>query len=282
MSENAQLEVSGERLVQDAPAVDEGRNAPEHSPELSVEEKVIKVIVGIPLKGHTPARSYHDRMLMWKHLGNEEASGYFQKKSPRYVFSLAAVGEILVPYARERLGEAVIAEGADYLFMVDDDMLCPPDLFSKLVAHDKDVVAALAFTRNPDHKPVIYETVNGFSNEVGMTYGFTRFVQNYPRNQLVECDAVGFGAVLIKAEVLRKIPQPWFFGMERTGEDIIFCIKAKKAGFQVFMDTSIKLGHLGSPMIVTEEYSDQWNKLSADERDKFYGKFDKYETDRLK
>lgn len=253
----------------------------EHSEKLLVEETVHKVLVGIPLKGHTPARSYHDRMLMWKHLGNSEAADFYTKKNPRYVFQLGATAEMFIPYAREQLAEGALSDGCDYLFMVDDDMLCPPDLFHKLAAHDKDVVGALAFTRNPDHKPVIYETVEGV-DPVSGSYGFTRFVHNYPRNQLVECDAVGFGAVLIKTSVLKKVPRPFFFGMERTGEDITFCIKAKKAGFRVWMDTSIKLGHLGTPAIITEEYSDAWNKLDEAQREKLYGRFTKYQTDNLK
>lgn len=256
-------------------------NTPEHSEKPALTEKVFKVQVGIPLKGGTPARSYHDRMLMWKTLGNTEASDFYTHKNPRYVFQMAATAEMFVPYAREQLAEGTLASGCDYLFMVDDDMLAPPDLFYKLVANDKDICAALAFTRNPDHMPVVYETVEGI-DPLTTRYGFTRFVKNYPRDTLFECDAIGFGAVLIKADVLRNVKRPWFFGMEGTGEDITFCNKAKKAGFQVWMDSRIKLGHLSMPSIITEEYSDAWNKLDAEQRDKLYGQFTKYQTDNLK
>lgn len=250
---------------------------PKNDPVL--EQKIYKVLVGVPLKGHTPPHSYHDRILMWKHLGSQEVIDFYEKKNPRYVFSFGAVGEILVPFAREQLADAALKSGCDYLFMIDDDMLAPPDLFYRLVKHDKDIVAALAFTRNPDHKPVIYETVEGFDPITRQRYGFTRFVVNYPKNKLVECDAVGFGAVLIKTDVFKKIEKPWFFGMAQTGEDLTLCIKAKKAGFRVWMDTSVKLGHLGAPAIITEEYSEMWNKLNQEERDKLYGRFEKYETE---
>lgn len=256
------------------------RNDSELPTNASVE-KIHKVLVGIPLKGHTPSNSYHDRMIMWKYLGNQEVEDFYKKKNPRYVFSIGCIGEILTPFAREKLAEAAIEAGCEYLFMVDDDMLCPPDLFYKLVAHDKDIVAALAFTRNPDHKPVIYETVEGFDPITRQRYGMTRFVLNYPKNKLVECDAVGFGAVLIKTEVFKKTPKPWFFGMAQTGEDLTICLKARKAGFRVWMDTSIKLGHLGNPIIVTEEYSEQWNRMSDEEREKMYGRFNKYETESM-
>lgn len=261
--------------------VDARRNGEEHPPESAVEEKVLKVLVGIPLKGHTPPLSYHDRMMLWHYLGYREATEEATHKTPRYKFALGAIGEMLIQYARERLVESALELNCDYLFMVDDDMLSPPDLFYRLAAHDKDIVAALAFTRNPDHKPVIYETMeSGFDQATGIKYGgFTRFVNNYPKNQLVECDAVGFGAVLIKTEVFRNVKRPWFFGMEGTGEDITFCVKAKKAGFRVWMDTSIKLGHLGAPTIITEEYSEAWNKMTDDQREKLYGRFRKYEVE---
>src|ERR1700686_1134515 len=137
-------------------------------------------------------------MLMAKHLGGQEAVDFFDKKSPRYVFSLASVGEIFVPFARERLAESVVESGSDYLFMVDDDMIAPHDLFYQLVAHDKDVIAPLAFTRNPNHHPVIYQEIAGFDPVTNRSYSLPKFVHNYPRNSLVQCDAVGFGAVLIK------------------------------------------------------------------------------------
>jgi hypothetical protein len=285
MQQTEEIRSVDDREVLGAPIEGEKRDVIQLSPNLSVEnkvdEKVFKVLVGIPLKGHTPAQSYHDRMLMFKNLGGQEAVDFFEKKNPRYVFALGAIGEMLVPYARERLAESALEIGADYLFMIDDDMLSAPDLFYKLVAHDKDIIAPLAFTRNPDHKPVIYETIEGHDAAIGTKYGMTRFVVNYPKNQLVECDAVGFGAVLIKTDVLRRMPKPWFFGMESTGEDIAFCLKARKLGFSVWMDTSIKLGHLGSPVIITEEYSENWNKLTPEQREKMYGRFQKYETENM-
>ena len=242
------------------------------------EPGVKTVLVGIPLKGHTPPSSYHDRMLMFQHLGYQEAIDQLNKVSPRYRFALGCIGEILVPYAREELGKRTLESNFDYLFMIDDDMLGPPDLFFKLVAHDKDIIAPLAFTRNPNHKPVIYEVIEGYDPVTKKDYYTTRFAVNYPRNSIVECDAVGFGAVLIKAEVLKAMEIPRFMGMQQTGEDITFCYKAKKLGFRVWMDTSVKLGHLSSPTIITEEYSDKFNGLTVEERESVYGKYQKYES----
>ena len=113
--------------------------------------------------------------------------------------------------------------GADYLFMVDDDMMAPADLFYRLVKHDVDIVAPLAFTRNPPHRPVMFSTVEGFDPVTKRQYYVNNQVKNYPRNKLVECDAVGFGAVLIKTEVFKKIQKPSVFrdASDRRGCDIV-------------------------------------------------------------
>lgn len=250
--------------------------------EPSVVRKSLKVVVGIPLKGGTPAASYHDRMLMFKYLGHREEDDYHTGKFPHYTFSLNCTGDILVQYARERFAESVIEMDADYLFMVDDDMLCPPDLFYRLAENDKDICAALAFTRNPDHKPVIYDVIEGIDPVTKKEYYVNKFAMNYPRNTLVECDAVGFGAVLIKRKVIDAMATPRFMGMMGCGEDITFCYKAKKLGFEVWMDTRVKLGHLGAPTVVTEDYADAWMKLTPEQRNKIYGQYTRYPTMELK
>lgn len=266
--------------VQAQPSSDAG-NLAELPAQPFVDQKVLKVVVGIPLKGHTPPLSYHDRMLMWKYLGHREEDDFHRKVMPRYCFSLNCTGEVLVPFARDMMAKQTIIQDADYLFMIDDDMLAPPDLFFKLVENDKDICAALAFTRNPDHKPVIYDAVEGYDPVTMQRYNRTKFAMNYPRNTLVECDAVGFGAVLIKRKVIDAFAatgESMFMGLSGTGEDITFCIKARKMGFSVWMDTRIKLGHLGAPTIITEDYADAHLKLTPAQREKFYGKYTRFQT----
>lgn len=244
----------------------------------NIDPNVKRVLVGIPLKGHTPPESYHDRMLMAYFMGGHEIEQKTEKASPRYEFVWLSMGEIFIPYAREMLAEKALEFNCDYLFSVDDDMMAPPDLFYQLVKHDVDVVAPLAFTRNPPHRPVMFSVVEGFDEATKQPYYINKTVNNYPRNKLVECDAVGFGAILIKTDVFRGMKKMYFMGTPGAGEDVHFCVNAKRAGFRIFMDTSVKLGHLSHPLIVTEEYSDKFNKLTPDELDKTFGSYNKYPT----
>lgn len=245
---------------------------------MAVEPIVRKVAVGIPLKGHTPPKSYNDRMLMAFCMGEKEAEQRLNKEPVRYEFNWFFVGEIFVPFAREQLAEMALRYDCDYLFMIDDDMLAPFDLFYKLVRHDKDIVSGLAFTRNPPHNPVIYKLRAGWDAVAQSRYYANEYVLNYPRNALVECDATGFGAVLIKTELFKKMPKPWFMSSAATGEDVLFCAKAREHGFHIYMDTSQKMGHLSDTIVVTEEYSDNYNKMTLADQEAKYGKYTRFES----
>jgi hypothetical protein len=243
------------------------------------EEGVIRVLVGLPHEGMTGSEAYTNRLSNFKYLGQLEERGRLLKSNPRFEFLQYTCGRMHVFFAREEMAKQTLAANCDYLYMVDDDMTCPDDMFEKLYAADKDIVAPLAFTRNFPHKPVIYSCIEGW-DAVSQKEYFSNFsIMNYPKDALKQVDAVGFGAVLIKAEVIKAIAEPRFMSTCGTGEDILFCYKAKKAGFQTWVDTRVKLGHISHPLIITEDYVQaQWNQHGM-EVSKRYGEIKKYDKE---
>lgn len=235
------------------------------------EEGVVRVLVGFPHEGMTGSEAYCNRLANLKHLGHLEERGRLLKQSPRFEFYQKTCGRMHVHVARDEMAKAALVADCDYLFMIDDDMIAPDDLFEKLWESKKDIVAPLAFTRNFPHKPVIYNCAEGWDSLAQCEYFVNYAVMNYPKNQLRQVDAVGFGAVLINVDCFRKMKAPWFMNPYKTGEDINFCYQAKKHGFETWVDTRIKLGHVSHPLIVTEEYvQKQWAAAGMDV-DKRYG-----------
>lgn len=224
------------------------------------KEKVIKVCICIPNEGHPPCESYANRLENFFYLGTLQEIGRYEKRNPRFEFRIITLGRIFTPLAREEAADLTLEAGADYLFMIDDDMTCPNTLFLDLFKHNVDIVAPLAFTRNFPHHAVIYDLKEGWDAVSQSPYYINHYVDKYPKDSLIECDAVGFGAVLIKAEVLKAMAKPRFMCTSGTGEDILFCHKARKLGFRVFMDTATKLGHLSHPIEVTEAYVEKVRK----------------------
>ncbi len=212
-----------------------------------------KIVIAIPTEGFTAPEPLHSIWQNAFHLGKLSAEGKFE-------FYFKPVGRILTAYAREKILESALQIGADYVMMVDDDMVFPGDIFERLYSHQVDIVAALAFTRNPPHLPVLYQMHEGWDSVQHKEYAICEWIKNYPKDRLVECDAVGFGCVLIDMKIVRKMTPQYFCMSSETGEDILFCLKAKKeAGARVFMDTSLKIGHLGNGPIITEDNFHHYN-----------------------
>lgn len=243
-------------------------------------KKIVKVSVSIPNEGLTIPPAYDNRLLLACHLGTLQVLshlGMHDYKGVHYDFPddvefefyWSTVGRVLTPLARERLTEWAVEGNVDYMLMIDDDMIVPMDLFERLYRHNVDVVAPLAFMRVSPHRPVIYRVEEGYDPLMRSDYYIPHTVNNYPKDTLVECDAVGFGAALIKMDVVRRMEKPWFMSTTASGEDLWFCFKAKKAGARVFMDTSTKLGHLGFPPVIQE--ADFEREFKAEEFRKTYG-----------
>lgn len=226
------------------------------------ERQKVKVVVAIPNEGMTVPPAYDNRMLLMLHLGILQERSLSKPVTPDgaiFEFFHFTVGRLLTPVARETLADHALNAGMDYMLFIDDDMITPMDMFEKLYNRHVDIVAPLAFTRNAPHYAVIYNCESGWDPVAKSDYMINHYVRNYPENELVRCDAVGFGAALIKMDVIRNMKPPYFMSTCGTGEDVLFCYNARKTGAKVYMDTAVKLGHIGPAIIVDEPYAkDYW------------------------
>jgi hypothetical protein len=245
-------------------AISKGVCAGHQLVEFKGEEKVYQVAVGIPNEGQTKPEAYDNHLVNCFRLGGLQERWRYEKRNPRYEFSWFTASRMLTQMAREKLMSVAIEAGMDYIVMYDDDMLLPPDMILRLIedmeAHPViDILAPLAFMRAAPHYAVMYSVKEGYDPIRKLDYYINHWVIDYPKDKLVECDAVGFGAVVIKMSMVKKMKPPYFMSTTATGEDIFFCVNAKKqANARVFMDTRIKLGHLGDPILVDEPYFKQF------------------------
>jgi hypothetical protein len=151
--------------------------------------------------------------------------------------------------ARNDLVRMALEREADWLWFMDDDHAFPPSLLNRLLAHELPLVMPLCLTRVFPFAPVAYTSHNGVAYE--------------PINPgdhdetLVEIVAGGCAGMLIRREVLQAIPEPWFEYADRS-EDIIFCEKAREAGFRLYCDTEARLGHITTAVVWPAEHDGEW------------------------
>ncbi len=133
---------------------------------------------------------------------------------------------------RTALVKYAIESGATHILFVDSDVQFPSDAITKLLAHDKDIVGVEYNKRKFPLEPV--------------------FEQPDKADTLYKTNVAGTGLMLIRLSIFEKMKDAvWFTfgrnsnGETTVGEDVWFCGTAHDHGFEVFVDPTIKVYHLG-------------------------------------
>lgn len=163
-----------------------------------------------------------------------------------------------IHYNRQLIAEAAIEAGSKYLIFIDADMVFTPDSISRLIKHNKDIVGANYYTRvTPSVATIKLDDGKG-----GYKEGVTVVEKG-----LFQCAAVGAGFMLINLECLKKIPKPWFdfetINGDIVGEDVYFCKKARQYGVEIWCDSTIKIGHIGSFVYQGQDFTFTNSSLTA-------------------
>lgn len=161
----------------------------------------------------------------------------------------------LVYDSRNSLARKAICEKFDQILWLDSDMVFEPDLYKRLKAdldQGLDMVSGLYVTRKNEIKPVVfkecgYKPIEGSERNEVIPFASTYY--DYPKDSLFECEAVGFGGVLMKVSLVKEIDERFglpFSPMLGFGEDISFCVRATQLGHKLYCDSRVKLGHVGN------------------------------------
>ena len=146
-----------------------------------------------------------------------------------------------VDQIRNLIADWVIKGNYDYLFSVDSDITFDNNILQKFIDHDLDIVSGIYRQRKEDLILEIYAE-----------HGGNVSWEEIKNKQLVKIGACGFGCVLVKRQVFESVGQPAFEyhvaldHKNTVSEDWDFCAKARDKGFEVWADTDVVCGHIGS------------------------------------
>lgn len=192
------------------------------------------IAICVPARDEVSTGFAHDLAIMSARFYGNAPSGT--------LFNVNFVAGTLIADQRQKLVMMAIKQGADYILFLDSDMRFPSYLLERLLAHDKDIVACNYATRRLPVKTVAFSD-----------FAELKCVYSLDKTGLEEVDAVGMGAMLIKTEIFKKLPLPWFSisylpsGNMYIGEDIYFCKLAQANGMKVYVDHDLSkdVRHIG-------------------------------------
>lgn len=185
------------------------------------------------------------------------------------------IGHTITSAARNILASYALKHGYEYVFYIDADMSLPKEALRLLWQHDLDIVCGMYMIRRGQ------ETYIGHIwNEETERFNPVRFFDL--SKTLNKIEAHGGGCLLIKSHVFDKISRPWFFYNDgcpenieyveqaatdddsvivesddgtieldmhlnsgyNMGEDFNFFKRVRDAKIEVYVDTTIRCGHI--------------------------------------
>ena len=157
----------------------------------------------------------------------------------------------VIDQSRETGAETAVGNRFKWIFFLDSDVLPPPDVINRLIAHNKPIVSGFYSRRHPPIYPLLLRKTS--DNPIKFD-----LIRDFTPGTLVEVDACPAGCMLVSTDALRKIPKPWFYwssgrAIDGVGEDYFFTQKAQMIGFKVYVDTAMKCRHKGDFLILPRD-----------------------------
>ena len=174
----------------------------------------------------------------------------------------------LIYDARNNMARRAVREGFDRVLWLDSDMSFEPDLMERLSARldeGLDYVSGLYFTRKAPVRPVLYKEC-GYYEKDGEVSPVAIWYDDYPRDSLFKVEATGFGGVMMTTALIEKVAGKFglpFAPMLGFGEDLSFCGRVSQVGGEMWVDSTIKMGHVGLGTITEDVYISQKGEQDA-------------------
>lgn len=133
------------------------------------------------------------------------------------------------------------------LFWIDSDISWSPDDFLKLYESEKDIVSGAYLLGNGE--------VTAYPTKLGQPLSYQEVLE---MTELKKVHSVGFGFLAVKQGVFESLSRPWFQSVQVTmtdpetnqewtfpimGEDVSWCERVNQAGYEIWLDPSVKLTH---------------------------------------
>ncbi len=163
--------------------------------------------------------------------------------------------------ARNNIAQKAIDLKADYVLMVDNDVVIPQDAIKNMLDEPKDVCLGYYAHRDNDNIFRGRTCICRLKDDYGRNYYNYPLESEYTDEEFrklndrgeykIQIHGGGMGCAFIRTNVFNKLQYPWYdwvnYADNHRGmlsEDLYFCEKCKKAGIPIFTDSRVGCGHM--------------------------------------
>jgi GT2 family glycosyltransferase len=166
----------------------------------------------------------------------------------------------LISRARNRIAGAMLnMPDVENLLFVDTDMAFSTLDVDRLLKRQDDIGPAIISGACPVKHEDGHITIGGLEHSTETPWLFDTIDRWDPGTGVLEVFSTGMAFTMIHRDVIVKLmnrePIPLWpfaegtFGEQPVGEDTLFCIRAREAGFKSWIDTNTIIGHVKSVVL---------------------------------
>lgn len=200
---------------------------------MSEQEKIKKIMIATPC---------YDGKLPIEYVGS--LLDTLRAQLPMVIAPVFLPREAMLPHARNYLAQLFLESDFDSIFYIDSDMVWTPELFNTIASSEFPVFSGIARLKKE-----------------GAPFNFRELPGEQPKDNLLKVESIGcafikidrvaFKSLMKKTYTINKNKYFSFFEYsnlkdEFVGEDITFSRKLRKAGYDIMVDLSVQVGHLGT------------------------------------
>ena len=161
--------------------------------------------------------------------------------------------------ARNAIAKKAMDLGADYVLMVDNDVVLPKDALRSLLNDQKEVCLGFYAHRDTDNVYRGRTCVCRIYDAQGKAYFNYPLESEYTAGELagmkekgeykVQIHGGGMGCAFIKTDVFRTLKYPYYDWVNYKGggmlsEDLYFCEQCRMNKIKIYTDTRVNCGHI--------------------------------------
>ena len=166
-----------------------------------------------------------------------------------------------VATARNKIAQYSMEIGADYVLMVDNDVVLPKNVLKNMLENPVDVCLGYYAHRHTDNVYRGQTSVCKLKDESGKAYFNYPLESLYLAKEMAEAAAKGeykirihgggMGCALIKVAVFNQLRYPWYDWVNYNdkkrnmlSEDLYFCEQCRQMNILIYTDSRAGCGHM--------------------------------------
>ena len=191
-------------------------------------KKPFKLMIAVPCMDYVHVDFMNSLLKLCQHLQREGI-----------VFQTEIQSGTLIYFARNQLAAKAVCENCTHILFLDSDMVFDESIVESLLFTGKDFVCGAFQARRSPYGSCIFTSLKPV--ERVKDYGMAPF----------QVEGCGMACTMISTEIIKEVQSKYgnpfnpdkFEGIS-FGEDTAFCWRARKCGYEIWCDPTVRIGHV--------------------------------------